>query len=325
MSRFRYQQSVTLSILAFLGVLALPSPARAQYLGHNFHGDFGVNSGTLPGPGFYFVIPFGQWNMDQVRDADGNQVLPRLFQGLDLRLVPSTAIVVTPKKLLGANYGFTVTVPFSTVRPERATLQEGESGWGLHDLYVVPLQLSWHAKQADFVAGYGFFAPTGRYEADPPEGEENIGLGMWSHEIQFGTTVFLDPAKKFSAATTAYVEFHSKKKDQDLMVGNLLTLEGGFAYNVPKIGGAFGVGYFLQNKLGHDTGSDVPLVPLRLLNLYGHNKLFGIGPDVTMAVFSKGRTIGLVNVRYLWESAGKSSFQGSTFVVGFTIARPKAP
>jgi len=31
--------------------------------------------------------------------------------------------------------------------------------------------------------------------------------------------------------------------------------------------------------------------------------------------------IGLVNVRYLWESAGKSSFQGSTFVVGLTIAR----
>jgi len=42
-----------------------------------------------------------------------------------------------------------------------------------------------------------------------------------------------------------------------------------------------------------------------------------------MGVFQKGGTIGLVNVRYLWESAGKSSFQGSTFTVGMTIARPK--
>lgn len=34
---------------------------------------------------------------------------------------------------------------------------------------------------------------------------------------------------------------HSNQKDQDLKVGNLLTLEGGVAYNVPKIGGAFGL------------------------------------------------------------------------------------
>ena len=42
-----------------------------------------------------------------------------------------------------------------------------------------------------------------------------------------------------------------------------------------------------------------------------------------MAIFQRGGTLGLVNVRYLWESGGKSSFQGSTFVVGLTIAKPK--
>jgi hypothetical protein len=57
---------------------------------------------------------------------------------------------------------------------------------------------------------------------------------MWSHEVQGGTTVYLDAAKKFSAATTAYLEMHSNKKDQDLKVGNLLTLEGGVAYNVRR-------------------------------------------------------------------------------------------
>jgi hypothetical protein len=116
---------------------------------------------------------------------------------------------------------------------------------------------------------------------------------------------------------------HSNKKDQDLKVGTLLTLEGGVAYNVPKIGGAFGVGYYLQNKLTDDSGADVPVSALQALNLYGQNRLFGIGPDVTMAIFQRGGTIGLVNVRYLWESGGRSSFQGSTFVVGLTIAKPK--
>jgi hypothetical protein len=259
--------------------------------------------------------------MDQINNADGRDVLSSLFPGIDVRVLPPTAVVVTKKKVLGANYGFTVAVPFSTIRPERASEQADPPDWGFHDIYVVPLQLGWHRERADFVAGYGFFAPTGHYEV----GDENVGLGMWSHEVQFGTTVFLDPAKKFSAATTAYVEFHSNKKDQDLKVGNLITLEGGFAYNVPKIGGAFGIGYYLQNKVSDDTGADVPVVPLQLLNLYGRNRVFGIGPDVSMAVFSKGGTIGLVNVRYLWESAGRSSFQGSTLMVGFTIAKPSAP
>ena len=231
-----------------------------------------------------------------------------------------TIIGVTPKKVLGANYGFMVALPFSTVRPERASLEPFEPDWALNDLYVVPLYLGWHAPRADFIAGYGFYAPTGKYEAGA---NDNVGLGMWSHEIQAGTTVYLDAAKKISAATTAYLELHSNKKDQDLKVGNLLTLEGGMAYNVPRIGGAFGVAYYFQSKLSNDTGADVPVSLLQALNVYRKNRLFGIGPDVTMAVFQKGGTIGLVNARFLWESAGHSTFQGGTFVVGFTIARPR--
>ena len=235
-------------------------------------------------------------------------------------MIPTTIILVTPKKLFGANYGIMAALPFSTIRPERASLQGNESGWGYNDTYVVPLYLGWHTPRADFIAGYGFFAPTGRYEAGATD---NVGLGMWSQEIQGGATVFLDAAKKFSVATTAYLEFHSDKKDQDLKVGTLLTLEGGAAYNVPKIGGEFGVGYYLQTKLTDDSGADVPVTALRALNLYGRNRLFGIGPDVTMGVFKHGATIGLVSLRYLWESAGKSSFQGSTLFVMFTIARPR--
>ena len=193
-----------------------------------------------------------------------------------MRALFPTIIGVTPKKLLGANYGFMVAVPFSTIRPERTIPESFEPDWGLNDLYVVPLYLGWHAPRADFVAGYGFYAPTGRYEAGA---NDNVGLGMWSQELQAGTTVYLDAAKKISAATTAYLELHSNKKDQDLKVGNLLTLEGGAAYNVPRIGGAFGVGYYLQAKLSDDSGADMPVSVLQALNLYGKNRLFGIGPD----------------------------------------------
>jgi hypothetical protein len=122
--------------------------------------------------------------------------------------------------LIGAVCG---TLPHTALAQpaERAILQVNESEWAFNDMYVVPLYLGWHTPQADFVAGYGFFAPTGQHEAGATD---NVGLGMWSHEIQGGTTVYLDAAKTLSAATTAYLEMHSNKKDQDLKVGTLLTI-----------------------------------------------------------------------------------------------------
>ena len=281
MKRSSILQLLLLGVLTCVGSLVVPQPASAQYLGNNFHGDFGVNSGTQAAPGFYVAVPFAQWNADNIKDADGNTLAASRFQGFDVRAMFPTIIGVTPKKVLGANFGFMVALPFSTVRPERASLEPFEPDWALNDLYVVPLYLGWHAPRADFVAGYGFYAPTGRYEAGA---NDNVGLGMWSQEIQAGTTVYLDANKKISAATTAYLELHSNKKDQDLKVGNLLTLEGGVAYNVPKLGGAFGVGYYFQSKLSNDTGADVPVSALQALNLYGKNRLFGIGPDVTMSI-----------------------------------------
>jgi hypothetical protein len=314
-----FASSLVTGALVLFASLAAPAPAWAQYQGHNFKGDFGVNAGTQPMPGIYVLVPYGQWNADDIKDGDGNAFPSTRFGGFDLRVIPITVVGVTPTKVFGANYGFMVAVPFSTIKPERVDEDLGDpTDWGFTDMYVVPLYLGWHTPRADFVAGYGFYAPTGRYE---PRATDNVGLGMWSHEIQGGVTAYLDEGKKLSAATTAFFEFHSKKKDLDLKVGNLLTLEGGVAYNLPKIGGAFGVGYFAQKKLTADSGSDVPEVLLRALNLREKNRLFGIGPDVTMGLFQRGATAGVLNVRYLFESAGKSSFEGGTFWISFTIAK----
>jgi hypothetical protein len=40
-----------------------------------------------------------------------------------------------------------------------------------------------------------------------------------------------------------------------------------------------------------------------------------------MGLFQRGATAGVVNVRYFWSSAAKSSFGGGTFWLSFTIAR----
>jgi len=79
--------SAAFAAAAVVGSLVLARPASGQYLASNFHGDFGVNSGSQAGPGLYVAIPFAQWNADRIKDADGNTVLGGQFQGFDVRAV----------------------------------------------------------------------------------------------------------------------------------------------------------------------------------------------------------------------------------------------
>jgi hypothetical protein len=314
----KLRRSALIVFLSAIAVMAATSSVYAQYQGENIRGDYGVNAGTQGPTGIYVIVPYYQQNADRIKDADGKLVLPNVFHGFDLRFALPTIYAVTSKKILGGNYGFTVSIPFTNFMPERTELQSNQSGWALTDSYYSPFILGWTTKHADFVTGYAFNAPTGSYEVG---GSDNAGLGMWSHEIQGGTTVYLDSAKKYSVATSAFLELHSKKKDQDLKVGNILTLEGGAGYNIEKIGGAFGVGYSFQSKVSNDSGADLPVTELQATNLYGKNRVFSIGPDLTTGLFEHGRTFGQLNVRYLWESGARSSFEGGTLFVGITIGR----
>jgi len=303
--------------VAFVLVL-LPSAAFGQYIGENIRGDYGINSGTQGPPGYYLIFPYSRQHADEIRNADGNSSLSRVFSPYDLNLFIPTIYAVTSKKILGGHYGFAIAPPFTNYRPERTSDSNYVSGWGLSDTYISPFILGWETRRADFVVGYAFDAPTGSYEVG---GDNNFGLGMWSHEIQGGTTFYLDSMKKYSLATSAFIEMHTKKKNQDLRVGNILTLEGGAGYNIEKIGGAFGVGYAFQQKVSDDTGSDVPVGALQVLNLYGRNRILSWGPDVTTGVFQKGRTVGSLTLRYFWDTAGKSSPQGSILTINFTVGR----
>jgi hypothetical protein len=65
MKSSRILQSLLLRVLTCVGLLAPAESASAQYLGNNFHGDFGVESGTQAVPGFYVAIPCAQWNADR--------------------------------------------------------------------------------------------------------------------------------------------------------------------------------------------------------------------------------------------------------------------
>lgn len=302
-------------LLALAVGLLLPTPAMAQLSGHNLRGDYGVSSGSQPPPGSYLSFLYFLYRTDTVRNRDGDRLLPASGRETNLN-VQAVALIyswVSDKKILGGNYSFVVVPAWLTNALEAPFLGlDRKTDIGFGDLYLQPVNLGWHTGRADFMAGLGLFAPTGRYEEGA---RDNIGFGMWSVELFGGSTVYLDEARSLHFATTAFWETHSDKEDSDTHVGDLLTLEGGLGKSFLHGAASVGAAYFAQWKLTDDTfGAGLP----GRLSL-GKHRVFGIGPDVTLPI-AKGTTlIALVNIRYLFDFGSRTTAEGDSLVVTATF------
>ena len=190
---------------------------------------------------------------------------------------------------------------------------------GFGDLYMEPLILWWSRSRADFTAGFGLFAPTGEYSLG---GSENRGLGMWSFELFGGTTVYFDEARKWHFATVGFYETHTKKRNTNIKVGDILTLEGGLGRSFLDGTAAVGVAYYAQWKLTEDSIGNIDL-PITL-DIDKH-RVFGFGPEISLPIVARNKLIAMVNVRYLWETGVRSTVEGQTFVVLATFPVPSWP
>jgi len=298
------RKRLTVSALVIVGLCSLPRPAVAQLNGFNIKGDQGVKSGSQAPPGIYYGAPFYWYGTDTVKDEDG-----RAFSTtgeLNMFLGGPLVNVVTTKTVLGGNYGFMAVFPFANVRAELPRLDNNPAP-GISDMYVQPFNLGWHTNRADVLAGYGFFAPTGRYAAGA---NDNTGLGMWGHEVFAGSTVFFDEKKAWHAATTGAIEFHSGKEDTDARVGTLFTLEGGLGRSFLMGAASVGHSYYAQWKLTEDT-----LIGLPALILQGKNRVAGLGPEVTIPIATKNTVYGFLTARYQWEMGARTTTQGDALNV----------
>jgi hypothetical protein len=314
------------SLVAIL-VLVAAAPVQAQLNGENLLGDMGVKSGTQPEPGLYLSTMYYRYFTDSIRDAEGRPVRLDPTGGGSQTIHAAMPIVlyVSQKKVLGANYGAMAVMPFANGALEAPGFGLSErAGTGASDIYIMPLQLGWHLKRADAVAGFAFFAPTGRYSAGA---SDNLGRGMWSYEVSAGSTLYLDAARTLSVAATGYWETHSKKEGEvrieedavsDVKVGQLLTIEGGVGKSFLHGAASFGLAYYAQWKTTSDSLRVSASSTELATSLDGH-RVWGVGPDVTVPIATKERLIALVNVRYLWETGARSKTQGQSLLVTTTF------
>ncbi len=227
--------------------LAAPATAHAQFLGHNLTGDFGLMSGTQAPPGFYVTTLYVRYDGDRLRPASGRSFFPKdidpeLRPNLDVNAYGAGVVYITNAKLLGANVGFLVYPAWTDNKLEVPVLGlSSKTSVGITDLYFQPLNLGWHRDRADFTAGIGVFAPTGEYALG---GSENRGLGMWSFEFFGGSTVYFDEAKTWHLATVGFYETHTNKRDTNIKVGDILTLEGGFGRSFLDGVASVGLAYY---------------------------------------------------------------------------------
>ena len=292
-----------IAMVMLLACLCLPRVASAQLNGQNIKGDAGLKSGSQAPPGAYVAVPLWFYTADEVKNRNGETVLSGK---LDAAVFGAVLNVVTPKKLFGANYGFLVVLPWANNRVQGAEDFASNPGVGLTDMYVQPINLGWHTPRADVTLAYGLYLPTGRYE-DGADG--NTGLGMWAQEFLAGTTLYLNSARSLHAATTATFNVQSKKRDSDTKVGNILNLEGGVGADFLGGGLTAGLAYYGTFKVSDDQFDS----PLAGLLVRGKNRVWGLGPEVTLAIAAKKTVYGFVTVRYQWELDARTATQGAAW------------
>jgi hypothetical protein len=317
------KRATTIGSILCVALLA-PAPALAQLNGSHVPGDFGVQAGSQPQPGFYASLFFVKYDTDTLKGRDGDTVTlsPGSPGSIGTTALAPILWYVSDVKVFGANYGVMAVPAWANASLEAPAFEFGRTvDTGVADMLIRPLDLGWHTSRTDVSAGFQFYAPTGRYTRGA---SDNLGKGMWSYEPFVGATFFLDRARTFSLATTGFWEFHSEKRDSNVKVGQLLTLEGGVGKSFVGGGLVIGAAYYAQWKLTEDRLASFLLPGGGTLDpqLAGKHRVFGLGPDVTLPVATRSKLIALINARYFWESGGRSKTQGQNLVVTATFPIP---
>jgi hypothetical protein len=222
--------NVRSAAVALTSVLALAGDAKAQFKGHYVPGFAGLQSGSQPPPGISVFLPVYFYTTDDIRNDDGESL------GADPRVTatffgPGVA-VVTNLKILGGNSGASA-APLSFIKSRiEGNSLDVPGSLASTDMFVQPIQLGWEKTRADCVAGYSFFAPTGKWEQG---GDDNAALGMWSHLLQAGTTLHLDTRHEWTLSALGSYEIHSHKKNTDIKVGDILTVEDTSTCHVGRV------------------------------------------------------------------------------------------
>ena len=285
-------------------VLLCAVPAGAQELGNKVLGTLGLLAGSQPGSGLYVADRFLRYSSNELIDRNGH----RIPVGLDLDAVANAvgAQVIFPLPWHSIYMNASVGVPAARISLQTDRPEASIDRYGFGDLYVQPLKIGWKMSQIDIVAGYSFYAPTGRFT---PRTNDGVGRGYWTHQFSLGSAVYFDRAKTWHISELASYDLNQRKQGIDLTRGDTVQVQGGTGktLGIVDVGLA---GYALW-QVRDDRGSALPEVFRG-----ARDRAFGLGPevDITLAPIRSRITL-----RYCHDIAVRARPLGQVMVIGLTV------
>jgi len=332
-----------ISVLIMLVTRPLFTNAQ-QEVGHFAPGVLNIRDFAMPETGFYGVVYNYFYSSDRLTDDNGNKIksvtikpgpgpgtVVNINVDLDVYALAPTFIWVSKWKLLGAKYGAYISPSFSntSIGASLSTVtgsgrsKEG-STFAMADLYVQPLWLGWAKKRWDFAFGYGFYAPTGKYNTETvtlpivgsfkTEAADNIGLGYWTHQLQGAAAYYPWQDKRMAIATAMTYEIHGNKKDFDITPGQNLTFNWGLSQYLPlkkdmTLLLEVGPSGYNSWQVSNDTGDDAAELPVM-------DNVHAVGLQAGLTHVPWNATL---NFRYYNEVSSKNRFQGQSFGANLAI------
>jgi len=298
-------------------------------------GSEGIKAGSLPGPGLYFRDDNSFYFYERVPGFGGQE--QKGFTQFDYTQTPRL-LWLSGWNILGADPGAAIRIPFAYQQfthyapvgpplpnplgpfPSYAYTKTTDRHFGLSDIQVEPIILSWRWKHFDLNTSYSFWAPTGDY----PGGEFNrntgylfyaLGQGYWAHSLSLGITWYPDAKKSWAISLLNHYEINlaqysglyleptpSGVASLDTTLGDIYTLEWEISKTMWKSLDFGLTGYYQQQTTS--TEGPTPNGPT-WQNERAH--VAGIGPEIDGAVPGWGLTIVL---RYAYEFSAMDHPQG---------------
>lgn len=262
--------------------------------GHYPAGAEGIKGASLPPPGVYFRDYNMYYSANEYDNGPPNFDISAYINAPRL-------IWMTDFKILGADYGMDVIVPFGYM-DWNVGHGGGGSYSGLGDMQIEPLLLSWHFQQFDLAAGYAIWAPTGDFSVDRPD---ILAKGFWSHMLTLGGTWYIDTEKTWALSLLNRYEFCLEQDDTGTEPGQVYTLEAGLSKSITKTMDVGMIGYW-QQQTTDDDGRFVSGV---------HDRKLGLGAEITGVCPVTGL---LASLRYAYEMAAEDRPEGQLLTLTLT-------
>lgn len=271
-------------LISYLTLIIWLGSTKVNGQGHYTGGSFNPNDYFIPpASGWVFSMYYSNSQMSYFNNSGDKTDIIEISKEPPLNItigqkVRTQSIIPMisyfgKKKLAKANWGVLVLPLFNNPNASIAldfyTGQTNAGGttlniksFGIGDLYLQPLWLTWGEKKFSTTFSYGLWIPIGKYEANDPE---NVGLGYLSQNFRLASR--FKPISQISLTAGVTYELNNQQKGTDFKEAPHLTFDYGASYNF-QTGHELGVFGFGGWQVGNDSGEKA--VPNK-------DKIYGLG------------------------------------------------